>query len=126
MPGVFVGHATDPEGITGCTAVLFESPAVVGVDVRGSAPGTHQTDALSPTARVGEVHAILLTGGSALGLAAASGVVGYLKEKGVGYDVGGTCVPIVPAAVLFNLGVGDPEAHLGCTVDKRSPPADAP
>lgn len=113
VPSVLVGHATDAESITGCTAVLFETPAVVGVDVRGPALGTQQTDALDPAGRVGEVHAVLLTGDSAPGLAAASGVVGYLKKKGIGYDVGVARVPIVPAAVLFDLGVGDAEAYPG-------------
>lgn len=113
VPGVLVGHATDAGGVTGCTAVLFETAAVAGVDVRGPAPGTQQTDALDPTGRVGEMHAVLLTGGSAAGLAAAAGVVGYLKERGVGYDVGVARVPIVPAAVFFDLGVGDPEACPG-------------
>ena len=115
MPGVLVGHATDQIGLTGCTAVLFDAPvgAVVGVDVRGSSPGTRETDLLSPTGRVGETHAILLTGGSAFGLGAAGGVVSYLEEKGVGYDVGVARIPIVPAAVIFDLAAGDPAARPG-------------
>lgn len=115
VPGVLVGHATDPVGVTGCTAILFDAPdgtgAVVGVDVRGGAPGTRETDLLAPTATVSEVHAILLTGGSAFGLAAATGVVRSLEERGVGYDVGVARVPIVPAAVIFDLSVGDPSAR---------------
>ncbi len=111
VPGVLVGHATDEVGLTGCTAVLFEEPAVVGVDVRGSSPGTRETDLLSPTGRVGETHAILLTGGSAFGLAAADGVVRFLEERGVGYDVRVARVPLVPAAVLFDLAVGDPKSR---------------
>jgi len=113
--GVLVGHATDRVGVTGCTAVLFDAPsgAVVGVDVRGGAPGTRETDLLSPTATVSEAHAILLTGGSAFGLAAADGVVRFLEEGGVGYDVGVARVPIVPAAVVFDLAVGDPAARPG-------------
>jgi L-aminopeptidase/D-esterase-like protein len=113
VPGVLVGHATDEAGVTGCTAVLFDAPggAVAGVDVRGASPGTRETDLLSPAARVSEVHAILLTGGSAFGLAAASGVVRFLEEQGVGYDVGVARVPIVPAAVIFDLAVGSPTAR---------------
>lgn len=115
VPGILVGHATDRTGVTGCTAVLFDAPggasAVVGVDVRGASPGTRETDLLSPTARVSEVHAVLLTGGSAFGLAAASGIVRLLEERGVGYDVGVARVPIVPAAVIFDLAVGDPNAR---------------
>jgi L-aminopeptidase/D-esterase-like protein len=111
VPGVLVGHATDDEGLTGCTAILFQVPAVAGVDVRGSSPGTRETDLLSPTGRVGETHGILLTGGSAFGLAAADGVVSFLQERGVGYDVRVARVPLVPAAVLFDLAVGDPKAR---------------
>ena len=119
VAGVLVGHATDPVGLTGCTAVLFDAPAgaVVGVDVRGSSPGTRETDLLSPTGRVAETHAVLLTGGSAFGLSAADGVVRYLAEKGVGYDVRVARVPLVPAAVVFDLAVGDagarPDARMG-------------
>ena len=113
VPGVLVGHATDERGRTGCTAVLFDAPAgaVAGVDVRGSSPGTRETDLLNPIGRVGETHAILLTGGSAFGLEAAGGVVRYLEEKGVGYDVGVVRIPIVPAAVVFDLATGDPAAR---------------
>jgi L-aminopeptidase/D-esterase-like protein len=113
VPGVFVGHASDTVGITGCTAVLFDAPAgaVVGVDVRGSSPGTRETDLLNPIGRVGETHALLLTGGSAFGLGAASGVVSFLEEKGIGYDVRVARIPIVPAAVVFDLASGDPTAY---------------
>ncbi|MBV9453225.1 MAG: P1 family peptidase, partial [Rubrobacter sp.] len=119
MSGVLVGHATDEEGLTGCTAVLFDASAgaVVGVDVRGSSPGTRETDLLDPIGRVEETHALLLTGGSAFGLGAADGVVRFLEEKGVGYDVRVARVPIVPAAVIFDLPVGDsmvrPDAVMG-------------
>ena len=113
VPGVLVGHAADGHGLTGCTAILFQVPAVAGVDVRGSSPGTRETDLLSPTGRVGETHGILLTGGSAFGLAAADGVVRFLQERGVGYDVRVARVPLVPAAVLFDLAVGDPKARPG-------------
>ena len=113
VPGVLVGHAADGHGLTGCTVILFQVPAVAGVDVRGSSPGTRETDLLSPTGRVGETHGILLTGGSAFGLAAADGVVRFLQERGVGYDVRVARVPLVPAAVLFDLAVGDPKARPG-------------
>ena len=114
VPGVLVGHATDREGLTGCTAVLFEEPyAIVSVDVRGSAPGTRETDRLSPTGTVRKTHALLLTGGSAFGLAAAEGVVRYLEERGVGLDVGVARIPLVSAAVLFDLVVGSPAARPG-------------
>lgn len=116
VPGVLVGHAADPVGLTGCTAVLFQVPAVAGVDVRGSSPGTRETDLLSPTGRVGETHGLLLTGGSAFGLAAADGVVSFLQERGVGYDVRVARVPLVPAAVLFDLAVGDPKARPGAAM----------
>ena len=110
---MLVGHATDEERLTGCTAVLFDAPAgaVVGVDVRGSSPGTRETDLLDPIGQVGETHALLLTGGSAFGLGAADGVVRFLEEKGVGYYVRVARVPIVPAAVVFDLAVGDPTAR---------------
>lgn len=115
VPGVLVGHAADERGLTGCTAILFDAPAgaVVGVDVRGSSPGTRETDLLSPIGRVEETHAILFTGGSAFGLGAAGGTVSYLEEKGVGYDVGVARIPIVPAAVIFDLAAGDPGARPG-------------
>lgn len=100
-----VGHYTDMQNATGCTVVVCEGGAVGGVDVRGSAPGTRETDLLSPTATVDRVHAVLLTGGSAFGLAAAAGVASYLEQRGIGINFGGAVVPIVPAAVLFDLGV---------------------
>ena len=112
VPGVLVGHFTDREGLTGCTAVLFEEPyALVGVDVRGSAPGTRETDRLGPTGTVRRTHALLLTGGSAFGLAAAEGVVRFLEEQGVGLDVGFARIPLVSAAVLFDLAVGSPASR---------------
>lgn len=107
--GVRVGHFTDPRRPTGCTVVLAEGGAVCGVDVRGGAPGTRETDVLDPVNTVGVVHAIVLSGGSAFGLETAAGVVRYLEEKGTGLAVGVVRVPIVPAAVLFDLGVGDPK-----------------
>ena len=105
VPGIRVGHQTNRAAATGCTVVLSEGGAVGGVDVRGSAPGTRETDLLRPTAAVNEVHAILLSGGSAFGLAAASGVVRHLESKGVGVQFGGAVIPIVPAAILFDLGL---------------------
>ena len=105
VPGISVGHYTDLQNATGCTVVLCENGAVGGVDVRGSAPGTRETDLLSPTAMVDRVHAVLLSGGSAFGLAAATGVVEYLEEKGVGIEFGNVTIPIVPAAILFDLGL---------------------
>ncbi|MCS7179613.1 MAG: P1 family peptidase [Anaerolineae bacterium] len=111
VPGIRVGHATDPVGLTGCTVVLCEEGAVGGVDQRGGAPGTRETDLLRPMHLVEKVHAVLLTGGSAFGLAAADGVVRYLEERGVGFDTGVAKVPIVPAAVIFDLNLGDPAAR---------------
>ena len=108
VPGVRVGHFTDTRRPTGCTVVLTTEGAVGGVDVRGAAPGTRETDLLDPSNLVERVHAILLSGGSAFGLDAATGVVRWLEEHGFGYAAGPARVPIVPAAILFDLGVGDP------------------
>ena len=106
VPGVRVGHWQDRRAITGCTVVLPDKPAVAGVDVRGGAPGTHETDLLRPGSLVQEVHGVLLGGGSAFGLEAASGVMRYLAERGRGFPFGRGVVPIVPAAILFDLGIG--------------------
>jgi len=111
--GITVGHATDRIGITGCTVVLPPPGTVGSGEVRGGAPGTRETDLLRPGMLVEEVSAVLLTGGSAFGLAAADGVVRYLEERGIGFDAGVAVVPIVPAAVLFDLGVGDAKARPG-------------
>ncbi|MFO8035437.1 MAG: P1 family peptidase [Anaerolineales bacterium] len=109
VSGFKVGHAQDEEALTGCTVILCPPGTVGGVDQRGGAPGTRETDALLHLVHlVNQVHAVLLTGGSAFGLDAASGVVKYLEEQGIGFDVGPARVPIVPAAVLFDLGLGDP------------------
>ena len=105
VPGIRVGHYTDRLHATGCTVVLSEDGAVGGVDVRGSAPGTRETDLLSPTAMVDRVHAVLLSGGSAFGLSAATGVVEYLEENDIGIEFGNATIPIVPAAILFDLGL---------------------
>ena len=110
IAGITVGHAADEKGLTGCTVVRFpREGAVAGVDVRGSAPGTRETDLLAPTNLIDRVHAIVLSGGSAFGLDAASGVMRCLEEEKIGFDTGGGVrVPIVPAAILYDLKVGDP------------------
>lgn len=106
VPGLKVGHWTNLEAATGCTVVLCPDGAVAGVDVRGTAPGTRETDLLNPICLVERVQAILLSGGSAFGLAAADGVMRWLEERGFGFETGVARVPIVPAAILFDLGVG--------------------
>lgn len=111
LDGLLVGHVTDREGATGCTVVLCPEGAVASGEVRGGAPGTRETDLLRPGMLVEEADAILLTGGSAFGLAAADGVMRWLEERGRGFDTGIGRVPIVPAAVLFDLGIGDPAAR---------------
>ncbi|MEY9976798.1 P1 family peptidase [Lysinibacillus sp. RC79] len=111
VPGVKVGHAENSEGITGCTAILVEDGAVCGVDVRGSAPGTRETDALDPINEIDHVHGICLSGGSAFGLDAATGVMQFLEEQGIGVDAGVATIPIVPSAVLFDLFIGDPKTR---------------
>ncbi len=108
VAGVEVGHHTLAARPTGCTVVIARAGAVAGVDVRGGAPGTRETDLLDPAKTVQQVHAVVLAGGSAFGLDAAGGVVRYLAERGIGYDTRVAKVPIVPAAILFDLGVGDP------------------
>ncbi|KQU81534.1 MULTISPECIES: P1 family peptidase [unclassified Rhizobacter] len=117
VPGLRVGHFTDSRRPTGCTVVLAPAGAVGGVDVRGAAPGTRETDLLSPLNAVEQVHAVMLAGGSAFGLDAAGGVMRWLDERGIGYPVGPHRVPIVPAAILFDLSVGDgrirPDAAAG-------------
>ena len=130
VPGIRVGHAQDPEALTGCTVVLCERGAVGGVDQRGGAPGTRETDLLRPMHLVQKVHAVLLSGGSAFGLEAAAGVVRYLEERRVGFNVRSARVPIVPAAILFDLGVGRsdvrPDAAMGYAACRRAttdPPA---
>ncbi len=117
IPGIKIGHAQDFKALTGCTVVLCEEGAVAGVDQRGGAPGTRETDLLRPMHMVEKVHGVLLSGGSAFGLDAASGVVRYLEEKGIGVDVGLAKVPIVPGAILFDLDIGRsdirPDAEMG-------------
>ncbi|WP_423457138.1 P1 family peptidase [Ottowia sp. VDI28] len=115
--GIEVGHFTDTRRPTGCSVVIARTGAVGGVDVRGAAPGTRETDLLDPANLVNTVHAVLLSGGSAFGLDAAGGVMRWLDEQGIGLDVGVARVPIVPGAVLFDLNVGDsrirPDAAAG-------------
>lgn len=117
VDGIKVGHHTLDARPTGCTVIVAEAGAVAGVDVRGSAPGTRETDLLNPIDTVQQVHAIVLSGGSAYGLDTATGVMRYLEEKKIGFPIGGGVVPIVPAAILFDLGVGNgkirPDASCG-------------
>ncbi len=113
VAGIEVGHATDLGRGSGCTVVLCRGGAVGGVDVRGSAPGTRETDLLRPTSQVLEVHAIVLSGGSAFGLDSASGVVQFLAERDIGYRAGSVTVPIVPAAILFDIGIRTHGVHPG-------------
>lgn len=125
-PGVRIGHAQNEDALTGCTVILCEAGAVGGVDQRGGAPGTRETDALHPMHLVERVHAIVLAGGSAFGLDAASGVVRYLEQKGVGFDVRVARVPIVPCAILFDLGLGRadvrPDASMGYQACQNASP----
>jgi L-aminopeptidase/D-esterase-like protein len=131
VPGLQVGQAQDEEALTGCTVVLCPKGAVAGVDQRGGAPGTREIALLDPTKMVQRVHAVLLAGGSAYGLNAATGVMRYLEEHEIGYDVGVAKVPIVPAAILFDLGIGKsdirPDEALGyaaCQAATSDPPAE--
>jgi len=117
VDGLIVGHATDIDALTGCTVVICREGAIAGGSVRGLAPGTRETALLRPGSLVQQAHAVLLTGGSAFGLAAADGVMRHLEEHAVGYDTGVAKVPIVPGAVLYDLAIGAadvrPDAHMG-------------
>lgn len=113
IAGIKVGHYTDREGVTGCTVVLCEQGAIAGVDVSGPAPGTRETDLLRPGSSVEKVQAIVLSGGSAFGLDAAGGVMRYLEERDVGHETLASKVPIVPAAILYDLSIGNPGARPG-------------
>jgi len=131
IPGILVGHAQNDEALTGCTVILCEKGAVGGVDQRGGAPGTREIDALHPMHLVTRVHAVVLAGGSAFGLEAATGVMRYLEARGVGFDTHVAKVPIVPAAILFDLGIGRadirPDASMGyqaCENASAEPPAE--
>ena len=130
VPGIKVGHVTNAEALTGCTVILCENGAVGGVDQRGGAPGTRETDLLRPLHLVNKVHGVVLSGGSAFGLEAATGVMRYLEERQIGFNAGVARVPIVPAAVIFDLGIGDPQvrpdAEMGyqaCQNASTDPPA---
>ena len=124
ISGIRVGHGTDTNGCTGCTVILCPEGTVGGVDIRGSAAGTREMDALYPMHLVPHVHAVLLAGGSAFGLDAAGGVMRYLEERGIGFDVQVTHVPIVPAAILFDLRLGDhrarPDAQMAYQACRRA------
>jgi len=129
--GLEVGHFTDARRPTGCTVIITREGAVAGVDVRGAAPGTRETDLLHPSNLVERVHAVMLAGGSAWGLDAASGVMRWLEENNIGLSVGFGLVPIVPAAVLFDLPVGDPKirpdalaGYQACVAASRNAPAE--
>lgn len=111
IPGVLVGHATDLEGITGCTAILCPKGAVAGYSIAGNATGTQELDVMSPLHVTSHVHGIVLSGGSAFGLEAASGVRKWLEGQGVGFPTGAAVVPIVPSAILYDLGIGSPKAR---------------
>jgi L-aminopeptidase/D-esterase-like protein len=110
IPGIRVGHASDYDALTGCTVILCDGGAVGGVDIRGAATGTEEIDVLRPAHLTPQVHAVVLSGGSAFGLEAASGVRRYLEHRGVGFSLGGPVVPIVPCAILYDLGIG--KAHV--------------
>ncbi|MBW2123263.1 MAG: P1 family peptidase, partial [Deltaproteobacteria bacterium] len=113
VPGISVGHCTDPDLLSGVTVVLTQRETVGGVDVRGGAPGTRETDLLNPVNLVETIHGVVICGNSVFGLGAAGGVVRFLEERGIGFPVGsGRVVPIVPAAVLFDLGRGRRDGHL--------------
>lgn len=117
VPGIEVGHAQDDEALTGCTVVICRKGASAGVDVRGGAPGTRETDLLDPVNLVEKVHAVMLAGGSAYGLDAASGAMRYLEEHKIGFNTGAARVPIVPSAILYDLSLGRadirPTAEMG-------------
>ena len=117
VPGIEVGHAQDETALTGCTVVLCRKGAVAGVDVRGGAPGTRETDLLQPINLVQKVHAVMLAGGSAFGLDAAAGAMRFLEERGIGFNTGAARVPIVPSAILYDLSLGNakvrPDSEMG-------------
>jgi len=129
VPGIKVGHAHDLDALTGVTVILCEGGVVGGVDQRGGAPGTRETDLLRPMHLVQKVHAVVLTGGAAFGLNATTGVMKYLEERGIGFDTQVAKVPIVPAAVLFDLAIGKadvrPDAAMGYAACKTATRKDA-
>ncbi|MCH8226415.1 MAG: P1 family peptidase, partial [Chloroflexi bacterium] len=128
VAGLEAGHYTDRDNATGCTVIICRQGAVGGVDVRGGSPGTRETDLLRPVHRVDQLHAVVLSGGSAFGLDAASGVVSYLEREGIGFQVGPAVVPIVSSAILFDLGLitaqvrpGAEEGRLACLAANAAP-----
>lgn len=125
VDGVLIGHHTDADAITGCTAILLPPGTVGGYALVGGAPGTRETDPLQLHTLGTEVHAFVLCGGSAFGLAAADGVMAVLEERGTGFLYGGTRVPIVPAAVIFDLGIGDASVRPGPTEGRAAAEAAA-
>ena len=117
VPDIKIGHAQNDEAKTGCTVILPEKPVTAGVDIRGLAPGTREIELLDPVRQISRIHGIVLTGGSAFGLDSTCGVVRYLEEKNIGYDTGVARVPLVPAAVIYDLAVGSskirPDSRMG-------------
>ena len=111
IPGIHVGHASDFDALTGCTAILCEAGAVPGFDIRGSATGTSEFDVMSPGHVTGRVHAVVFAGRSVFGLEAACGVRRFLEKKGVGFDTGTAKIPLVPCAILYDLGMGKPSVR---------------
>jgi L-aminopeptidase/D-esterase-like protein len=111
VPGILVGHVSDYEGLTGCTVILCEGGAVGGADLRGSATGTEEFELFNPLHVTERIHGVVLAGGSAFGLEAASGVRRFLEHKGVGFHLTGPPVPLVPCAILYDLGIGKSNAH---------------
>lgn len=124
--GMEVGHAQDEEALTGCTVILCRKGAVGGVDVRGGAPGTRETDLLDPVNLVERVHAVVLAGGSAFGLDAAGGVMRYLEEQGIGFETGAAKVPIVPCAILYDLSLGRADVRPDFAMGFRAAAAASP
>ena len=120
VSGIEVGHAQDEEALTGCTVILCRRGAVAGVDVRGGAPGTRETDLLDPINLVQKVHAIVLAGGSAFGLDAANGVMRYLEERKIGFNTGAARVPIVPSAILYDLNIGRADVRPDSAMGSRA------
>lgn len=124
VEGLKVGHSQSQEGVTGCTAILYTQGATGGVDVRGGAPGTRETDLFRAENMIDKVHAIVLSGGSAFGLEASTGVMKYLEEEGIGFNVGVARVPIVASAVIFDLAIGDskirPDSQMGYDAAKTA------
>src|SRR5215469_7290249 len=120
IPGIRVGHVSDFDALTGCTAILCEGGAVGGVDIRGSASGTQEIDVLNPLHVTDKLHALMLSGGSAFGLEAAAGVRRYLASHKIGFAFGGQHIPIVPAAILFDLNIGKPGVHPGVSMGEAA------